>query len=496
MGGVGPGRERGIPAVARVPVGSAMAALAVLLTATSAGYGYHRDELYFRMLPTQWGYVDQPPFSPLLVRLMSSLADGAWAVRIPATLAAVVTVLLVAALARELGGGRVAQGLAAWGYAFAAFPLVFGHLMFTAGPDLLAWVAMTLFVVRAVLRADPRWWLAAGAVLGLATWNKLLIVLLVVAVAAGLAAVGPRRLPWRWVIGGLVVAAVLSVPAVVYQATHAWPQLTMGRALSAKNGAENRVLMWPLLLLLLGPLLVPVWLAGFVALIRRPGWRPLRFLAVAFLVLLLLSALAGGQVYYPLGLLAVMYAAGCVPVSEWLVRVAWRRRLVFTAVALNAVVAAVIALPLVPVSVVGSTPLPGINQATRDQVGWPAYVAQVARVHDGLAETERDSAIVVTNNYGEAGAIARYGPALGLPNAISGQNELFFLARPPANRAVAIVVGRSAGLIAGRNATCEVVSRLDNGVGVSNEEQGQPISVCRGAHQTWDVVWPQFQHYD
>src|SRR4028118_2116101 len=78
------------PPLARGPVLSAMAALAVVLTATSGGYGYHRDELYFRMLEPAWGYVDEPPLTPLLARLASQLiADEAWALRIPATLATV-----------------------------------------------------------------------------------------------------------------------------------------------------------------------------------------------------------------------------------------------------------------------------------------------------------------------------------------------------------------------------------------------------------------------
>ncbi|MDQ2782779.1 MAG: glycosyltransferase family 39 protein [Actinomycetota bacterium] len=486
----------GIPALAWRPVGSAMVALAVVLTVTSGGYGYHRDELYFRMLPPAWGDVDQPPFAPAVVRLMSTLvSDEVWAIRVPATLTAVAAVLLVALLVRELGGGALAQGLGAWGYGFAAFPLVFGHVMLTTGTDLVAWLAATLFVVRAVHRENPRWWLAAGLVVGLATYNKLLIAMLVVALAVGLMAVGPRRQPWRWVAAAMAVAAVLAFPAFVYQATHSWPQLSMGSALTAKNGPANRVQMWPTLLLLLGPVLVPVWVAGWVALLRRPDWRSVRFLGVAFPALLALSFLSAGQVYYPLGLLAVLYAAGCVPVAAWLSR-PWRRRVVTALVVVNCCVAAVIALPLVPVSALGRTPVPGINQVARDQVGWPAYVAQVAAVRDSLPPGERDGLVVITDNYGEAGAIARYGPPLGMPTPLSGQNELWFVARPPATRAVAIVVGRGAGTIAGRNATCTVAARLDNGVGVSNEEQRQPVSVCRAARLPWDQVWPQFAHLD
>ena len=147
------------------------------------------------------------------------------------------------------------------------------------------------------------------------------------------------------------LALLVGAPNLLYQATHGWPQLAMGRALSAANGAEVRVLMWPFLALLLGPPLVPVWCAGWVALARRPEWRPVRFLAVSFPVLLVLCAVAGGQVYYPVGLLVVLFAAGCVPVADVLARAAgWWRPVVVAAVALNAVVSAVVALPLLPVT--------------------------------------------------------------------------------------------------------------------------------------------------
>ncbi|MEP6630587.1 MAG: hypothetical protein ABJA89_08955, partial [Lapillicoccus sp.] len=312
----------------------------------------------------------------------------------------------------------------------------------------------------------------------------------------GLAAVGPRRLPWRFVLGGIAVAALLALPALAYQATHSWPQLAMGQRLSAKNGPANRALMLPFLFLLLGPLLVPIWVAGLVTLWRRPAWRPVRFLAVAFVVLLVLAFAGAGQVYYPLGLLAVVYAAGCVPVAEWLRGSAGRRRLVVGAVALNSLVAAVISLPLVPVSVLGATPVPAINQSARDQVGWPIYTAQVAAAYAALPDAERSGALLVTTNYGEAGALARYGPALGLPAPMSGQNELFLQARPPDSRAVAVVVGRGAGAVAARNAKCSVVATLDNGVKVASEEQGQPVAVCRDARLPWAQVWPSFQHLD
>lgn len=63
------------------------AVTALVLTLGSAGYGYHRDELYFRMLPPAWGYTDQPPLAPFLARASSAVVDEVWALRVPATLA-------------------------------------------------------------------------------------------------------------------------------------------------------------------------------------------------------------------------------------------------------------------------------------------------------------------------------------------------------------------------------------------------------------------------
>jgi hypothetical protein len=472
-------------------------ALAVLLSVTSGRYGYHRDELYFRMLRPAWGYVDQPPFTPWLARVTASLVDDVWALRVPATAMAAGSVVVVALVTRELGGGRGAQALCAWGYAFAAVPLIFGHVLLTGTADLLVWPAVTLFVVRAVLRAEPRWWLAAGGLAGVSTFNKLLVALLLLSLVVGLVVAGPRRqLASRWFVGAAVLTLLLATPQVVYQATHDWPQLSMAEALSDNNSGDVRVLLWPFLAVMLGPPLVPVWVAGIVALLRRPAWRPVRLLVPAFAVLLVLTFAGGGQVYYPFGLLAVLWAVGCVPAAELMHRSTRWRRATVAGVALNGVVSSVIALPLLPLSVLGDTPVPAINQTARDQVGWPVYVRQVADVVGSLPPSERSRATVITSNYGEAGAIARYGPALGITAVASGQNSLHDQTRPPDDADVAVVVGGQLPYVDDLFASCTVVTRLDNGVGVDNEEQGQPVGVCRGPVMPWSQLWPRFQHFD
>jgi 4-amino-4-deoxy-L-arabinose transferase-like glycosyltransferase len=475
-----------------------MAAVALVLSVTSNGYGFHRDELYFRMLRPGWGYVDQGPLTPMLVRFFSQhVSDQPWSIRIPATVFTVVSVLVVALITRELDGDRAAQTLSAWAYAFAASPLLFGHVLLTSSLDLVVWPLTALCIIRAVLRPDPKWWLAGGVVVGLSMYNKLLVAMFLAALAAGIAQVGPRRLlASPWALGSAVLALVIGSPNVVYQATHHWPELTMGQALADNNSGDVHVLMWPFLFILLGPPLTAIWGAGLVALWRRPEWRPVRFVAAGFPVLLVLVFLAGTQLYYPFGYLSVLFAAGCVPAAELVQRSRPWRAVVVVAVAVNALVSAAIALPLVPVDALGSTPIPGINQTAGDSVGWPAYVRQISRVYHRLPPAQAFGAVVIASNYGEAGAVARFGPPLGLPAVYSAHNQLYFQARPPAGTAVAVVVGGQLPEARRWFDSCTVEARLDNGDDVDNEEQGEPVAVCRGPRASWNEIWAALQHYD
>ena len=82
-------------------VTAVVAADALIFAVTIERYGYHRDELYFRMLASHpgWGYVDQPPGTPVLARLgMAVLGDDVRALRVPAALFALATVVVTARL--------------------------------------------------------------------------------------------------------------------------------------------------------------------------------------------------------------------------------------------------------------------------------------------------------------------------------------------------------------------------------------------------------------
>jgi 4-amino-4-deoxy-L-arabinose transferase-like glycosyltransferase len=472
------------------PLLGAMAGLAVVLAMLSPQYGYHRDELYFRMLPPAWGYTDQPPLTPLLAHLaIGVFGDSVVALRIVAVLCAAASIALLTLITREVGGSRLAQAYTAWGMAGATLTLLFGHVLLTASLDLIVWPAALLFVLRAVLRDDGRWWLAAGAVIGASTLNKLLVVILMVGIGLGLALCGPRR--WfasGWLWGGVALAGLLAVPSVLYQAANGWPQLAMGAALGENNAEEVRIMMWPMLALLVGPVLAVFWLLALAALFRRPAWRPLRFLAVAFGVVVVFVFSAGTQFYYTAGILATLTAMGAVVAAEW-ARTRGRRWAVAVLLAVNAVACAIASLPVLPVDLFGATGLANVNSAAADQVGWERYVEQVA---DAAASADVDA--IIASNYGEAGALDRFGERL--PPVFSGHNALWDLGRPTEDAQTVLIVGRQALRAKEWFADCEVVDELDNEVGVDTEEEEAPVAVCSAPTAPWSALWDRFRHLD
>src|SRR5688572_6394490 len=101
-----------MPQFARRPVTAIALALLAVLLAVSPWYGYHRDELYFRMLGESpaLGYFDTPPLAPMIARVsVSVFGDTVIALRIVPALCAALVVVLVGLICRELGGGRGAQ---------------------------------------------------------------------------------------------------------------------------------------------------------------------------------------------------------------------------------------------------------------------------------------------------------------------------------------------------------------------------------------------------
>ncbi|HEY7594362.1 MAG TPA: glycosyltransferase family 39 protein [Actinophytocola sp.] len=490
-------REPGPAAFAVRPVAAICLGLAAVLTALSGRYGFHRDELYFVAAGNRldWGYVDQPPLTPLLARVSTTLfGDTPAGLRVVATLLTVAIVVVAALVARELGGGRGAQTLTAATVATSSVIVTTGHMLATATVDTLIWLVLCLLVLRLARTGDGRWYLAIGATAGIGVLNKYLVLLLLAALLVSIAAVGPRRVlcTW-WLAAGALIACAIAAPTVIWQAAHGWPQLTIASAINDQNGVENRVLFVPFQLVYTAPLYAPIWLAGLVRLFRDPQVRWARAFAVAYLLLAALMLVAAGKPYYVIGLLVVMMAAGAEPALRWARRIG-RPWLLPATVVVVAVVYTAATLPVWPRTALN--PVNAMNKEQGEQVGWPELAGQVATAWREIPEADRGRAVIFTQNYGEAAAIDRYARADGLPRAYSGHMSYADWGTPPdsATGPVLLVRFPANEKLARQFTGCRVVRRVDNGYGVHNPEQGSLVELCQGPRLPWSALWHELRH--
>jgi hypothetical protein len=470
-----------------------------LLAATSTRYGFHRDELYFIVAGSHpaFGYPDQPPLVPLLAWAMHAIGPGSpFLLRVPSAVAAGITTVLASLVAREVGGSARAQVIAAACTASSGFALAVGHFVTTTTFDLLSTTALVWLVIRAIVRKSGPAMLAAGIVVGVGSEAKPQVVLVAVVVVLTLLAVGPRQQLWSWwTAGGIAAVGVLAAPYVIWQQVHGWPQLTVARNIagSAEGGRAGFV---PFQLVMVSPLLVPVWIAGLVAPFRRPALRALRFVPLTYAVLGVAYLVGNGKAYYLASLYPVLLGLGALPAADWTARARSRTRWLGAAVVASAAISAVIALPLLPERSLQGSIVMALNPDQGETVGWPRFVGTVAGAWRAIPPAERRRTAIFTSNYGEAGAVDVLGRSRGLPRAYSGHNGFSEWGQPPSGDDHALLIGFDSAAGAAPSFTgCRRLATIDDGVGLENDEQGLPLLLCRPT-ASWSALWPKLTTYD
>lgn len=502
-----------LPAMSRAVVALAAAQLLLHLYAIR-NYGVFRDELYYIACGRHlaWGYVDQPPLVALIARAMDSLFPGSLvALRLPAVLAGTALVLLAGWIARELGGRAFAQSLAALSVAVGGVYLYLHHVLTMNAFEPLFWMGCAGLVVRMVNTGNQKLWLGFGLLVGIGLQNK--NSMLVFAFAATVAVLlTPLRshLRSRWIWLGGLIALLVYLPNLWWQASHGFPHAQMlARARAVKDVANPPLKMFLAQIQMLNPATAPVWLAGLGYFLFSAAGRRYRVLGFTYLAVFATFAAFESKAYYVSPVYPMLFAGGGLFFEHAAAQRGWqwlKPALLFVLSA--SMVFAPLILPLLPVEAfiryskvitVGETrserhemgPLP---QHFADMFGWEELTRAVADVYRHLPADEQRVAVVFGQNYGEAGAIDYFGPRYGLPPAISGHNQ-YWLWGPHGNGAVLIVIGGSREDIEKAFESVELAGQFSHPY-VMPYENDLKIWVARKPKADLKKLWPMIRHYE
>lgn len=494
-----------------------LAAIKLLLHLLSNGhYGFFRDELYYIACGEHldWGYVDQPPLIAVIARASRLLLGHSLsALRFLPAVAGAGMVFLSGAIARELGGKRFAQALAALAVMVAPFYLAVDTFLSMNAFEPIFWMLAAYLVVRIVNTGEQRWWLLFGAVSGIGLLNKHSMLFFGLGVFLGVVLTPDRRvLRGTWIWLAAAIALLIFSPNLIWEGRHGWPQLEVLRnARQYKNYAPSTAEFLLDQVLLLHPLTFPIWAAGLYFYFVSAKGKPYRVLGWTFAVMLVLFIGLKGKVYYLAPAYPMLLAAGAVVIEDTIERRRWRwlKPAVAGVLIAGGMITAPYGLPLLPVDtfirydaflrlgskVKGEREEMGkLPQLYADMFGWEELAATVADVYHRLPPEERRRCAVLADDYGEAGAIDLFGGAHGLPKAISGHNSYYLWGPGDYSGEVVVTVGYSADLLKPLFGEVLPAATIVNRYAMP-EESHLPVYICRRPTMPLRQAWPRFKDY-
>ena len=479
-----------------------------LHTLTNGQYGFHRDEL--AMLDDAhhlaWGYVAYPPLTPFIGRVALELfGPSLVGVRFFSALAQCVAMVLAGLMARELGGARLAQIIAALAVALAPISLIQGALFQYVSFDYLWWVLVAYLVIRLQKSEDPRWWVGIGAAIGLGMMTKYTMAYFVAGLVVGVILTEARRyLAHLWLWGGAALSLLMFASNLIWQAQHNFISLEFLINIHARDVEIGRTegFLIEQFIVAANLFTIPFWVVGLHFYFFKPAGARYRMLGWMYLTPFVLFLVTQGRSYYLAPAYPMLIAAGVVVWERWVAslsvsRARIARGLAWGGLAAGGVIFGLVMLPIAPIKSDLWKLASALHDNFVEQIGWPELTETVAAIYAALPPEELSRTAILTGNYGEAGAINLYGPTYGLPEVISGINSYWLrgYGHPPPE--LVIVVGFSRERAESFFATCYLAGHVTNGYGVENEEtKFHPnIFVCQGPRQPWPDLWQSLKSF-
>jgi hypothetical protein len=467
----------------------------------AGNYGYFRDELYYiadgRHL--QAGYVDHPALIGWLAALLRvTVGDSLVAIHIVPALAGAGIIVITGLMARELGGGRVAQLVAGVAALFTLDFMATGSLFSMDVLDQLWWALVSLILVRLLRRNTPRLWLLVGLVAGIGLLTKLTMLFFGFALVLALLVTPERRYfrtPWPWLAGG--IAGVGLLPYLIWNAVNGWPTWEFWHHYGGVG--TSPLDFFATQLGLMNPIAAPLAGAGLVFYFRRTGAR-YRLLGWAFVFVYLVLTLIGTKPYFLGPAYPILFAAGAVVFERVRLRprLAWLRPAYVALLVLAGIVLAPDIMPILsPATAVYA--YGALTQPLGDRFGWDSLTDTVEQVYAGLPPAQQALACVMTSNYGEAGALSQLAAPGRLPPIISGHNNYYVWGPGMCTGEVLIVVGYSPSDVQGAHAlyaqiTLAAIQRCQYCVAMENN---LTVYVLSGPTSSiFPRLWSTVKHYD
>jgi len=424
----------------------------ILIHLLNPEYGYFRDEFFYLAIGDQFSLynLDVLPLTPLFLKVFTAIFGySIKSLHFASSLCGAMSIVLVCLLTRDLGGKKYAILLTGV-FMMLSGTLIFGAIFTYDSLDFLIWISALYLLVRIFKENKLKLWILLGLVLGLGLFNKLTILFLGLAIFVCLWLVPQRvyfKKMWIWLAG--VIALLFSIPFVIWQFSNNWYFVEVAADYSGGLAYVPSFLeyLWGQIL----PnniFLLPVWATGLGLLLFSSKWKQFRFFGFTFTFLFFLFYFIGAKFYFLIPMYSILIAVGSIKIEEYFNKQRVKKIKIKIAKITVPIAYVILSLPLLPLimpiipvgqlvkfaAVMGvdagvpveNQRLTNLPQHMADRFGWEEMVVQIADIYNNGKGEEENEVGIITNNWGQAGAIHLLGKKYDLPEPISMHGWYYF----------------------------------------------------------------------
>ena len=407
-------------------------------------YELHRDEFLHldQAKHLAFGFISVPPFTSLISKIIMLLGGDIFWVRFFPALFGALTIVFIWMIVETTGGGLYSKILASTALLFSV--LVRINMLFQPNSfDILSWTIIFYLLIKFVQSEESKWLYLLSIITAIGLYNKYNVAFLIIGLIISLLLTSQRKIFsnvsfWKAVL----IAVLLFLPNVIWQIVNHFPVAHHMKVLKATQLDNNSSLgfLRSQVMFFFGSL--PLTLAALIAIFRFKPFEKLRFIGIAFLVVMGLFAYLKAKDYYAIGLFPVLFALGSVYFERSLSGI-WKPLIISLLLCLNLAlfifISRLVFPMLAPIEIrYNSKPFEKLGllrwedgknhnlpQDFSDMIGWREMAVISLRAYNLIPSNELESTIIFCDNYGQTGALNYYN-RYKMPEAYSFSTDYIY----------------------------------------------------------------------
>ncbi|MDX1940354.1 MAG: glycosyltransferase family 39 protein [Saprospiraceae bacterium] len=499
--------HKSLPKIEWAVILSVAAAKLIFHLFTNVNYGFHRDEMLYLALGRHLdaGYWSNPPLIGWIAWFIQAfLSDSMFAVRLVPSLLGTSILIITALIAREMGGGKYAQFLAAFGMLVSPALVRSSWLFQPVIIDVFFWTFSTYFIIKYLQSKEKQNIIYFGITIGLGLLNKYNLAFLLFALVPALLVTPHRTLLWqRQTLWAVLIALLIFAPNLIWQYTHDFPVITHMQEL-----ARNQLVNVSSFDFIIDQFLINIstnilWIPALFFLFFNQKMQSFRLIGWLFIFTIVIYLILHGKSYYTIGIFPMMIAAGTI-FWENLSSKIWLRTLI-------PVLMLSLLIPILPLGIPFlSVPKMagyckylaediGLDFATRwedgeqhalpqdyaDMLGWSELAQHTIKAYEQVEDKNR--VLIYAENYGQAGAIELFAKDKRLPSVNSFSDSYRLWIQKETNANTLIYVNDELGEDVQRIfADIQIIGKIENPYA---RERGTTVYLCQKPQGNFGSFW-------